>query len=180
LPQLDIGVADFEAILDLARFVDRNRAPARDADPETRAIPEDRFFATNMPLDRTRSDIERGTVRYLRELHEHSVTELRCPFVLVLYPRAYQYSSKESRGNHWESGSYDQLGPYVLEPFRYFAEVQSSLPYPLIDLMAAFVTADEFPLFFEDDPHWNAPGANLAARAVLDTLSAKRLLPATR
>ena len=94
---------------------------------------------------------------------------------LVIYPRAYQYSDRESPGN-WEPG-YEALGPHVREPFRYFAEVGDGLPYPVIDLFSAFETSEEFPLFFARDPHWNPSGAGLAARSVYAGLGERGLLP---
>jgi hypothetical protein len=176
LPRFDFGVAEFATILDLVRFEPPSGTPPAAAAVATEPIPEDRFFITNLPLAETRYDIERGTMRHLFALSDYVTTELACPFALVVYPRAYQYSVRESLDN-WEGHCYQPLGPYVREPFRYFAEVRDDLPYPLIDLMPAFETADDFPLFFAYDPHWNADGADLAARAVLDSLCARGLLP---
>jgi hypothetical protein len=177
LPRFAIGVNDFATILDLVRFTAPSAAPTAAAAVTAEPIPEDRFFITNQPLEQTRHDIERGTMRQLAALHHYVTEELGCRFVLVVYPRAYQYSVRESPDN-WEGHCYQPLGPYVREPFRYFAEVRHDLPYPLVDLMPAFENTDEFPLFFAYDPHWNAAGADFAARAVLDSLCDRGLLPA--
>ena len=98
---------------------------------------------------------------------------------LVLYPRAYQYSETESPRS-WEMPLHERLGPHVREPFRYFEERKGRLPYPVIDLFADFEGAERQPLFFGNDPHWNADGADTAARGLLGRLIEAGLLPCAK
>jgi hypothetical protein len=128
--------------------------------------PTDRYFATNHPLEVSRPAIEAGVMKNLAEMDGLVRDVLGAEFSVVVYPRAYQFSRRESP-NNWEASAYTVLGPYVGEPFRYFDEVGPSLPYPVISLMPTFAGSAEFPLFFGNDPHWNARGARLAAQAVL-------------
>lgn len=53
------------------------------------------------------------------------------------------------------------------EPFRFFDEVRPSKPYPIYSLLEDFRANTEFPTCFEDDPHWNATGHRVAARALM-------------
>jgi len=137
--------------------------------------PGERFFVTSRPLAETRPAIELGVMKNLAAIDRHSREVLGVPMALVLYPRAYQYTDAESPRN-WEQG-YEPLGPFVKEPFRYFAEVEASLPYPVIDVLPDFEASDRFPLYFANDPHWTEAGADVAARAVLDALRARGLVP---
>ncbi len=79
----------------------------------------------------------------------------------------------------WEPGGdrYSVLGPFAREVFRYFREVEPSLPYPVVSLLPAFEGASEFPLFREDDPHWNQAGSRLAAHTVARELATRGLIP---
>lgn len=137
---------------------------------------KERFFVTAHPLEDTREAIEYGTARHLAAMADFTQEVLGAQLGLVLYPRAYQYSERESPEN-WEAGRYERLGPYVREPFRYFEEVASELSYPVLSLWSDFVDTDRFPLFFEDDPHWNADGAAFAAEALEAALLAGGMLP---
>jgi hypothetical protein len=98
---------------------------------------------------------------------------------LVIYPRAYQYSLRESPGN-WEALQYEPLGPWVREPFRYFEENATRLPYPVMSTLPAFENSDQFPLFQEDDPHWNEAGARLMAETVARWAAGSGLIPCHR
>ncbi len=184
--ELDHGKVFKELIVALAA-----RFPALESVPETLArvlrgevdeaparesYPRDRFFATNRSLETSRADIERGVMANLAEIQRFGESELDAPLAVVLYPRHYQYSAAESPRN-WEESRYERLGPFALEPFRYFEEVSPTLPYPVFDLLQVFQDTEEFPLFFEDDPHWNAAGARLIAREVEDRLLAAGLVP---
>ena len=109
-------------------------------------------------------------------MHRFTRDVLGAEMGLVIYPRAYQYSRRESPRN-WERGKYEILGPWVREPFRYFEEVADSLPYPMVSLLPAFEQTGEFPLYNADDPHWTDLGAAFAARALFGELSERGLLP---
>jgi hypothetical protein len=95
---------------------------------------------------------------------------------LVIYPRAYQYSLREAPES-WEAHRYEALGPWVREPFRYFEDNRDRLPYPVLSALGAFEESDEFPLFQNDDPHWNAAGARLMARTVARWTAEQGLIP---
>ena len=137
--------------------------------------PDERFFITDRPLSETRPAIELGTMKNLFEIDQLVREVLGAEMVLMVYPRAYQYSEREVPMN-WEGG-YVPLGPYVREPFDYLAEVAPTLPYPVLDLLPAFEETERFPLFFSRDPHWNAQGANLAAEATYRGLVELGALP---
>ena len=139
-------------------------------------LPDDRFFITGQPLEDTKPLIERGVIKYLEGINDFVTRNLNGRMVLVLVPRAYQYSSRESPDN-WERANYQTLGPYCLEPFRYFQEYGDILPYPVIDLLPDFQYTELFPLFFTDDPHWNEEGAKFVAGLILENLEEKSLIP---
>jgi hypothetical protein len=163
------GPVDVRAVLRL------DRAPKA---TDGAAVPpeEERFFVTARPLEQTRADIERGVMKNLAAMHAFAVDVLDASFVLVVYPRAYQYSKRESPRN-WEADRYEQLGRYAREPFRYFDQVAADLPYPVVSLLSAFEQSDRFPLFFRGDPHWNRYGAALAAETVARRLAAEGWVP---
>jgi hypothetical protein len=140
------------------------------------SLPRDRFFVTAQPLEKSRADIERGVMKNLAALHDFSKERLNTPMALVVYPRAYQYSLQESR-HSWESHRYETLGPWVGEPFRYFRENADRLPYPVLSVLPAFESADQFPLFREDDPHWSEAGARLMAETVAHWAAESGLIP---
>jgi hypothetical protein len=139
-------------------------------------LPRDRFFATAQPLEESEADIERGVIRNVAALHDLSTETLGARMALVVYPRAYQYSMEESPRS-WESHRYEAMGPWVREPFRYFRERAGRLPYPVLDTLSTFENADEFPLFREDDPHWNEAGARLMAETVARWTAESGLIP---
>jgi hypothetical protein len=171
LPWLDFALADATSVGGLLR-----PGRPRDGDAGEPELPGDRFFATNSPLDETRVWIERGVMKNLAAIHEFATGTLGAPMVLVLYPRSYQYSDRESPKN-WEAWAYEVQGPYVREPFRYFEEVADRLPYPVVSLLPAFEASKTFPLYFDDDPHWNQEGARLAAETAARAIQRLGLLP---
>ncbi len=162
------SIVGLEMLLDTHRFF----KPIKET---LYGFPSDRFFATNQPLQDSRPHLD-AVLDSLELIHRHSVDELRVPFVLSLFPRNFQYSDTESPDN-WERDEYETLGPYVLEPFRFFAEIAEDLPYPSFSLLADFRDTPVHPHCFHDDPHWNGRGARIAARAVLRYLDDAGLLP---
>ena len=125
--------------------------------------PRARFFVSEAPLEETRQWIEP-----LRENVERIAAwcgERAVEFMLVILPRGYQYDERESPDS-WERVRYTVMGPYSLEPFRYFDELRSQVSYPIVSLLEDFQNTDVFPTCFQDDPHWNADGAEVAARAM--------------
>ncbi len=136
---------------------------------------DDQYFATNIPYERAVPYMQRGVMKNLELIHAWCRDRLGVPLVVVLVPRSYQYSTRECPLNY--ENKYTILGPHVLNPFRFFAEVKSALPYPVLDLLPVFKQSQEFPLYFADDPHWNPAGARLAAQTLLDFLAGQSLLP---
>jgi hypothetical protein len=109
-------------------------------------------------------------VRNLAKIQRLAKEELNAEMILVISPRAYQYSDRESTEN-WERDAYTALGPHVLAPFTFFEEKEKQgLPYRVISLLPAFQRATAFPLYRSDDPHWNPAGADLVARTLLADL----------
>ncbi len=143
---------------------------------ELSPIPTSRFYVTNQPLERSVEDIERGVMRNLQLIHDHATTEFGAPMVLVVSPRAYQHSERESPHN-CEAREYEALGPHVLAPFHYFERRRHELPYGVFSLLPAFQQATDFPLYLRDDPHWTPTGARVAARAIADHLVSDAAVP---
>ncbi len=130
-------------------------------------VPERRFFAAEQSLERSRP--------YLRTL-ERNVEHIRdwcrahgADFAVFVLPRTFQYSDRESPHN-WEADQYEVLGPYSLEPFRFFEEVAARADYPVYPLLDAFAKSGVFPTAFDDDPHWNDAGTSVAATAIAEAL----------
>jgi len=126
-------------------------------------LPQRRFFMTEAPLEETRDSFAKV---------EHNIGRIHAwceerglPFVLVVLPRSFQYSDRECP-NNWEVGEYVPLGPYVLEPFRYFEEMAGRVDYPVHSLLETFQQTEVFPTCFDHDPHWNPDGAEIAAKAI--------------
>jgi hypothetical protein len=137
--------------------------------------PTKRFFITEDPLEKTRPWFQ-PLVDNVERIHAWCRAR-GADFVLVIMPRAYQYTDRESPDN-WERHEYTALGPYCKEPFRYFDELRPKVDYPVVSLLDDFASATEFPLCFPNDPHWNADGHKVAARAlvrVLEPIIARRL-----
>lgn len=125
--------------------------------------PLERFFAVKDPLETTRhwfAPLVESLDAIATWCAEHDAA-----FVVVVAPRSYQYSDRECPSN-WEAAEYPVLGPYVLEPFRFFDELSERVDYPIYSLLAVFRDTDVFPTCFEDDPHWNRDGHRVAAGAV--------------
>lgn len=126
--------------------------------------PAQKFFVTANPwqemlpyYQQIRSSID--------AIAEYSEQELGAKFVLLLFPRSYQYSDRESPEN-WEAEHYEVLGPYAQEPFAYFDSIRDEVDYPIYSLLRDFQDTDVFPTCFDFDPHWNAEGSRVAAEAV--------------
>lgn len=171
VPRLANRLRDLERLRDLFRA--RDSTLSESGDPP---VPEDRFFVTSRPLAETSDAIERGVIRNLQRLYEFSTGTLDGAMAVVVAPRAYQYSLRESPAN-WERLEYEALGPYVREPFLYFAERAGRLPYPVLSLLPVFAESETFPLFHEDDPHWSEAGARLVAETVARWTSESGLIP---
>jgi hypothetical protein len=177
LPWLPLNVDEQSELVQLLRRRAELQAQAGPSErPETVIRHGERFFVTKYPLEETREEIERGVMRYLGKLNEYARSVLNVPMLLIVEPRAYQYSALESP-NNYEKNEYEVLGPYVREPFRYFESVKDKLPYEVFSLLPTFEHSDKFPLYLDDNPHWNADGAAVAAEAVAEFLSRRHYIP---
>jgi hypothetical protein len=133
-------------------------------------IPDKRFFATEAPLEETREQME-PLVRSLSVIHEHA-NRLGADFVVFVLPRSYQYSAEECPDNI-EKDLYTVLGPHSLEPFRFFEEIEDDLAFPVLSLLETFQETTVFPTCFNNDPHWNPAGHEVAARAIAEYLETR-------
>lgn len=127
--------------------------------------PVNKYFISSRPLEETlpyfstmRSNID--------SIHSYSVNELDARFILFVFPRSYQYSDREAP-NSWEQGLYENLGPYAHEPFKYFDQMRDEVDYPIHSLLSDFETTTVFPTCFDDDPHWNQDGVQVALDAIV-------------
>lgn len=130
-------------------------------------MPQERFFMSEAPLEETRhffEDITTNIGRIKTWCDEHGAR-----FAVIVLPRTYQYSERESPKN-WEASAYTVLGPYSLEPFRFFEQLSENVDYPIHSILETFKNTTVFPTSFEDDPHWNPAGAKVAAQAVFEIL----------
>jgi lysophospholipase L1-like esterase len=127
------------------------------------AVPPQVFFASRAPLEETRPKLS-ALVENLRRI-DGWAREHGARFAVVVVPRNYQYSKRESPRS-WERNAYEPLGPYALEPFRFFSELDGKLGFPVYSLLPAFQRTQVFPTCFVDDPHWNEDGARVAAEAL--------------
>ncbi len=130
------------------------------------STPSDRFFAVNRPLAGTRPNLE-PTIKYIDEIAAYSEDVLHARFLVAAFPRGFMYSDRETP-NNWEANAYSVLGPYVLEPFRFFEEVMAVKDHPYLSLLPAFQNTDVFPTTFDDDPHWTIAGTEVAAQAMFE------------
>ncbi len=122
------------------------------------------YFIVNQPLVQSRpylGEIEASLRRLERRVRE----DLKAEFVLVLLPRGLQYSDRESV-NYGARVLYTPLGPYVLEPNRWFETYCAATGFQCYSLLQAFRTSQVFPTCYDDDPHWNASGHRVAAEAL--------------
>lgn len=136
-------------------------------------MPKDRFFIVNQPLEESRPYLE-NTLSNITALNEYSQNVLKSGFVLIILPRAFQYSTRECPDN-WEASSYINLGEYVHEPFRLFEQMEKDVDYPIISLLDTFQSTAVFPTCFQDDPHWNESGHKVAAEGLFKALLRKGL-----
>ncbi len=129
-------------------------------------MPTDRFFAINQALDDSR-EFMLAAWDSLLEIDTFCRDDLGADFRLVVLPRNFQYSNRESPSS-WEAGEYQNLGPHVLEPFRFFAERAKTAPFPVHSLLPAFQGTNIFPTCFTGDPHWTPAGTQVAADALVE------------
>lgn len=138
-------------------------------------VPGRHYFIVERPLEETRPYFD-ALMGNVDRIYAYSRDVLHVPFVLVIMPRHFQYDTRLAPDN-WEKKQYPLHGPYLQEPFRYFSEIKSQKPYPVISLLKDFQQTDVFPVTFADDPHLNENGNAFAAGAILQHLGNLQLLP---
>lgn len=131
-------------------------------------LPQQRFFASMAPLEETRESLL-PLVESLDKI-DAWCREREARFLVFLLPRNFQYSAEEAKLS-WERKEYDPLGPYVLEPFRFFEQLEGTLPYPCFSLLPAFQQTDVSPTTLGWDPHWSPEGTLVAVEALLEMLA---------
>jgi len=137
-------------------------------------VPWQRYFGMERPLSETRVYMD-TLVRNLDETHKYTKNELNARYVVFVMPRSVQYSERETPDDL--SNEYSRLGPYSLEPFRYFANVAPEKPYPVISLLDDFRNSTVYPLTLAHDPHLTSEGNKESARFILQHLQQRDLLP---
>jgi len=156
----------------------RSEMRLRDWLPEPPAdggVPKDRFFILNQSLAESRpflGEIEGN----IRDIASFCGGELDCPFLLILMPRACQYSDRECPRS-WEADKYRVLGPWVLEPFKWLEEFSKRVKFPCRSILKDFQETKVFPTCYDADPHWNAKGHQVAAGAIARVLRESGLVP---
>jgi hypothetical protein len=131
-------------------------------------VPGDRFFEVNQPLGES-VEYMQATEQNLRRIDAYCRDTLKAKFLLVMLPRCFQYSDKESPRN-WERYAYTPLGPYVLEPFKWLEAFRPRAGFPCYSLLEDFKKCGVFPTCFDDDPHWTKEGHAVAAKGMLRIL----------
>jgi len=129
------------------------------------------YFAATTPLEENRVQFDE-LYDSLNQIYRYCHDELQVPLIVFIPPRHWQYTDRESP-HTWEKGSFEAMGPYALENYRYFDEKRPLTPYPLISLLDDFKNSDVFPKNFDVDSHWNKYGAQVAAQAVFNHLLAR-------
>lgn len=129
-----------------------------------RPLPIHRLFVTDQPLGASLEDMQE-TERNIRLIAEHCEERLNADFMLVMLPRNYQYSDRESPESYIRV-LYDVGGPFVREPFRWLKAFKSRAEFPCYSLLTDFESCGVFPTCFHDDPHWNRAGHTVAAEAI--------------
>jgi hypothetical protein len=128
---------------------------------------QNRFFIYRHPLEITRPYFER-TMSHVDRIAAN-VAKSGAKFALVVFPR-FQHWNKDECPKNWERRSYKVDEPFQFEFFRFFAEAKVTRGYEVIDLLPAFQAAQEFPLVFTRDPHWNGAGHAFVARVIAEKL----------
>lgn len=124
------------------------------------------YFVAKQPMEKSQNLFD-DLYNTLLDMNQFITSTYNVPFYVFIPPRHWQYTDKEAP-NSWETGSFDALGPYALENYRYFDSKRSTTPFPLISMVEDFKQTDQFPLNFKVDSHWNKRGAHFFAERVAD------------
>jgi len=136
-------------------------------------VEHNRFFIYRHPLESTKQYFL-STLANINDVAT-KVSESGARFVLVITPRFHHWNPRECP-NNWEKGQYSLDEPYQYEYFRFFEEMKVQLKYEVFSLLPAFQETKDFPLVFEDDPHWNERGHAFVAKTIADYLIENQLL----
>jgi hypothetical protein len=126
---------------------------------------KNKYFIYRHPLDTTRPYFERS-LRNIGRIAS-GAREMGGEFVLAVTPRFHHWSTRECPNNL--EGGYTRDDPYQYEYFRFFEENRPGVDYPIFNMLPAFESSEEFPLVFDDDPHWNERGHEFVAHVLVDS-----------
>jgi hypothetical protein len=126
-------------------------------------VERDRFFIYRHPLEKTRPYFD-ATAEHLDAI-AGVCRQFGATFTLFVLPRYHHWNPEESP-NNWERSLYALDEPYQFEYFRYFQERRDQVDYRIVNLLDDFKATDEFPLVFDEDPHWNERGNAFVGRTV--------------
>jgi len=132
------------------------------------------FFIYRHPLETTLPYFE-AMMKNIESV-AGSVTRAGGRYLLVVPPRFQHWNVRECP-NNWEADQYTLDDPYRNEMFRFFEERRGAVDFPILNLLPAFQATKEFPLVFEDDPHWNSAGHRFVAGEVEAELQRLGWLP---
>lgn len=132
-------------------------------------VEKNRYFIFRHPLEVTRPFFEK-TLGHINEIAKE-VRSAGGYFVLVVTPRHQQWSDRECPGN-WEMRKYEYSlhDPYKYEYFRFFREAENEVNFDIYQPLPAFQHTEEFPLVFDNDPHWNKKGHAFVGGLLADYL----------
>ena len=136
--------------------------------------PGDRLFPVNLPVEEMRPHMAEMRT-HIDTLAAHAREELGARFALLVVPRHYHYSRRESPKDG-EEGAYDRLGKNRYSFFTYFDEMATEVDYPVRSLLPVLRQAPTFPTTFYRDPHWTPQTHRFVARQVLRILQEEELL----
>jgi hypothetical protein len=127
------------------------------------------YFVARQPMEKSINLFD-DIYATLLQMNDYINSQFDVPFIVFIPPRHWQYTNKEAPDS-WENGSFDTLGPYALENYRYFSSKQPETPFPTFTLLDEFRSTDQFPLNFRVDSHWNKQGALFYAEKVSEKIS---------
>lgn len=133
-----------------------------------------RFFIYRHPLSKTERYFQ-STWNNIAAAAE-AAAKSGARFLLVVAPRFQHWNPKECPGN-WERKEYSLHEPFQDEYLRFFEAPERPKTFPVLGLIDAFRAEKRAPLIFQNDPHWNARGHQVVARAIVDYLDRQALLP---
>ncbi|HXG00817.1 MAG TPA: hypothetical protein VNL69_08520, partial [Bacteroidota bacterium] len=137
-------------------------------------VERNRFFIFRHPLESTRQYFEQtlGNISRLAAKVKADGAE----FLLVVAPR-FQHWNPGECPNNWEKGEYALAEPYQFEYLRFFDEAANRVSFRVLNLLPAFRASKDFPLVFEDDPHWNERGHRVVGMRLAEYIISEQIIP---